>query len=205
MGPFRYFMVLIYASTQWSHVCLLSSRNIAFTRLLAQITGLRTQFPYHPIKTIRLDIAGEFSYQAFLDYCMSIGIDIQHPVAHVHSQNGLAETFIKRLQLIARPLLLKTQLSLSAWGHVIIHAAKLIRLRLSTRQDLSSLQLAKGYQPNISHLRVFGCAVYIPIAPTHRPKLGPQHRLGIYVGFQYASIINYIEQIVTLMKIFSHH
>ena len=36
-GPFRYFMVLIDASTRWSHVCLLSSRNVAFSRLLAQI------------------------------------------------------------------------------------------------------------------------------------------------------------------------
>ena len=42
-------------------------------------------------------------------------------------------------------------------------------------------------------MRVFGCVVYVPIAPTHRPKLGPQRRLGIYVGFQFASIINYIE------------
>ena len=29
-GPFRYFMVLIDASTRWSHVCLLSSRNVVF-------------------------------------------------------------------------------------------------------------------------------------------------------------------------------
>ena len=101
-------MVLIDVSTRWSHVCLLSSRNVAFARLLAQIIRLRTQFPYHPIKTIRLDNASEFSSQAFLDYCMSIGMDVQHPVAHVHFQNGLAESFIKRLQLIARPLLLKT-------------------------------------------------------------------------------------------------
>ena len=36
-GPFRYFMVLIDASTRWFHVCLLSSRNVAFARLLAQI------------------------------------------------------------------------------------------------------------------------------------------------------------------------
>jgi hypothetical protein len=36
-GPFRYFMVLIDASTRWSHVCLLSTRNVAFARLLAQI------------------------------------------------------------------------------------------------------------------------------------------------------------------------
>ena len=111
-GPFHYFIVLIDASTRWSHVCLLSSRNVAFARLLAQIIQLRAQFPYHSIKTIRLDNAGEFSSQTFLDYCMSIGIDVQHPVAHVHSHNGLAESFIKRLQLIARPLLLKSKLPL---------------------------------------------------------------------------------------------
>ena len=151
-GPFRYFMVLIDASTRWSHVCLISSRNVAFARLLAQIIRLRTQFSDHPIKTIRLDNAGEFSSQAFLDYCMPIGIDVQHLVAQVHFQNGLAESFIKCLQLIARPLLLKTKLPLSAWGHAIIHAAHLICLRPTANHDLSPLQLAKGYQPNISHL-----------------------------------------------------
>ena len=142
-GSFRYFMVLIDASTRWSHVCLLSSRNVAFARLLAQIIRLRTQFPDHPIKTIRLDNAGEFSSQAFLDYCMSIGIDVQHPVAHIHFQNGLAESFIKRLQLIARPLLLKTKLPLSAWGHAIIHSAHLIRLRPIANHDLSPFSLLK--------------------------------------------------------------
>ena len=34
-GHFRYFMVLIDASTRWSHVCLISTRNVAFARLLA--------------------------------------------------------------------------------------------------------------------------------------------------------------------------
>ena len=192
-GPFRYFMVLIDASTRWSHVCLLSTRNVAFARLLAKIIRLRTQFPDHPIKTIHLDNAGEFSSQAFLNYYMSLSIDVQYPIARVHTHNGLVEYFIQRLQLIARSLLLKTKLPLFAWGHAIIHAANLIHLHFTTNQDLSQLQLALGYQPNISHLRVFGCVVYVPIAPTHRTKLGPQHRLGIYVGFQSSYIIKYIE------------
>ena len=131
---------------------VLSSRNVVFARLLAQIIRLRAQFLDHPIKTICLDNAGEFSSQTFLDYCMSIGIDVQHHVAHVHSHNGLAEYFIKHLQLIARPLLLKTKLPLSAWRHAIIHATNLILLRPTANHNLSSLQLAKGYQPNISHL-----------------------------------------------------
>lgn len=40
-GLFHYFMILIDASTWWSHVCLLSTRNVAFARLLIQIIRLR--------------------------------------------------------------------------------------------------------------------------------------------------------------------
>ena len=156
-------MILIGTSAKWSYVCLLSTRNF----LLARIIWLREQFPDHHIKTIRLDNAGEFSSQAFLDYCMSIGIDVQYSIAHVHTHNGLAESFIKRLQLIARPLLLNTKFPLSAWGLAIINVVNLIRLYPTTNQDLSPLQLVLSYQPNISHLRVFGCAVYVPLAPTH--------------------------------------
>ena len=111
---FQYFMVLIDASTRWSHVCLLATRNIVLSRLLAQMIKLRAQFPDYPIKSIRLDNAGEFTSQTFTDYCMSVGINIEHPIAHTHTQNGLAESLIKRLQLIARPLLMKTKLTTSA-------------------------------------------------------------------------------------------
>ena len=112
-GPFRNFMVLIDESTWWSHVSLLSTRNITFARLLAQIIRFRAQFPDHLIKTIRLANVSEFSSKIFLYYCMSISIDVQYPIAHVHTQNGLAKSIIKRLQLIVRPLLLKTKLPLS--------------------------------------------------------------------------------------------
>ena len=113
-GHFFYSMVLIDACTRWSHVWLHSTRNVVFSRLLAHIIRLRAQCLDHPIKTICLDNAGEFSSQAFLDYCISIGIYVQYSIAHVHTRNGLAESFIKRLQLIARPLLLNTKFPLSA-------------------------------------------------------------------------------------------
>ena len=131
-GTFRYFMVLIDASTRWSHVCLPSTRNLAFARLLAQIIRLRAHFPDFPLKTIRLDNAGEFTSQAFNDYCMSMWVTVEHSVVHVHTQNGLAESFIKRIQLIARPLLMKSKLPVSAWGHAVLHAAELIRIRPSS-------------------------------------------------------------------------
>ena len=50
-----------------------------------------------------------------------------------------------------------------------------------------------GQEPNISHLRIFGCAIYVPIAPHQCTKMGPQRRLRIYVGFETPSIIRYLE------------
>ena len=192
-GPFKYFLVLIYASTRWSHICLLSTRNVAFARLLAQIIRLRAQFPNYPIKKNHLDNASEFTSQAFNDYCMSIGIDVEHPVAYTHTQNGLVESLIKRLQIISRNFLMKSKLPVSAWGHAILHAASLVRIRPTAYHKFSPLQLVLGQQPNIIHLHTFGCAVYVPIAPPQRTKMGPQRRLGIYTGFDSPSIIRYLE------------
>ena len=96
---------------------------------------------------------------------MSIGIDVEHLVAHTHTQNGLAEALIKRLQMIARPLLMKTKLHVSTWGHAILHAASLVHIKPTANHKHSPMQLVCGQQPNICHLRIFGCAICVPIAP----------------------------------------
>ncbi|CAL8992335.1 unnamed protein product [Prunus brigantina] len=82
---------------------------------------------------------------------MSLGIDIEHPVPHVHTQNGLAEALIKRLQLIARTLLMKTKLPVSAWGYAILYVASLVRLRPVANNQYSSIQLVLDV-PTLSHL-----------------------------------------------------
>ena len=61
-----------------------------------------------------MDNAGEFTSKSFDEYCASLGIEVEHPVPHVHTQNVLAESFIKRIQIIARTLLLRTKLGSSA-------------------------------------------------------------------------------------------
>jgi hypothetical protein len=61
-------MVLIDASTRWSHVCLLSTRNHAFAKIMSQIIKLKANFPEHRINSIRMDNAAEFTSQAFNDY-----------------------------------------------------------------------------------------------------------------------------------------
>ena len=171
-------MVLVDTSYRWSHVCLLSTRNVTFARLLAQIIKLRTQFLDYPIKGIRMDNAGEFTSKSFDIYCASLGIEVEHPVSYVHNQNGLAESLIKHIQIIARTLLLRTNLNDTAWGHAVLHAAALIRLCPTASLLQSPLQMVLGYEPDISHLRTFGCAVQVPIAPPRRMKMCGDPRTG---------------------------
>jgi hypothetical protein len=51
---------------------------------------------------------------------------VQHSVPYVHTQNGLAKFLIKRIKLIARPLVHNYNLPISYWGHAVLHAAGLI-------------------------------------------------------------------------------
>jgi hypothetical protein len=98
-------------------------RNHAFAKLIAQIIRLCTSFPENRIKVIRMDNAGEFTSKAFNDYCLALGINVEHIVPHLHTQNGLVESLIKRIKLIARPLLQDSRFPTGCWGHAVLHAA----------------------------------------------------------------------------------
>ena len=143
-----------------------------------------------------MDNAVEFSSHAFNDYCMALGIQVQHFVPYVHTQNVLAESLIKRIKLIARPLLMNCKLPTSCWGHVVLHAADLIQLWPTAYHETSPLQLVHGNPPSISHLRKFGRAVYVPISPPQRTSMGPHRKLGIYMGYTSSSIFKYLEPLI---------
>ena len=106
---------------------------------------------------------------------------------------GLTESLIKRIQLIARPLLLRAKLPTSVWGHAILHAVNIIRVIPYAYHKQSSHKLVLGQVPDISHFKIFGSVVYVHISPPQRIKMRPQRRLVIYVGFDSPSIIRYLE------------
>ena len=119
-------MVLVDASTRYSHVALLESCNQVFNRVLQQILVLRDHFPNDPICSLRFDNAAEFQSQAFNSFCDSLNMNLQLTTPYMHHQNGAAESFIKRVQLIARPMLMHSNLPLAYWSYATLHASMLI-------------------------------------------------------------------------------
>ena len=143
---------------------------MVFPRVLAILLHYRNHFPGNPIKYLRMDNAQEFRSHAFKDYCTATGTILTYP--YEHSQNGLAEAFIKKIQLITRPLLLHANMPSNLWGHVVLHAASLLKLRPTLLNTQTPHELLSGRPPDISHLRVFGCQVWIPLPDPYRHKIG---------------------------------
>jgi len=56
------------------------------------------------------DNIGEITSHVFHEYCISIGMEFENPVVHVHTQNRLVESLLKRLKLVARPSLMRANL-----------------------------------------------------------------------------------------------
>ena len=192
-SSFRYFLVLIDASGSHLEVALLTTRNLVFSRILAILIRYKNHFPEHPVKFLRMDNALEFRSQAFEDYCTATGITLTYSVPYEHSQNGLAEAFIKKVQLVTRPLLIHAKLPDSFWGHAVLHAAALLRLRPTLLNQQTPLELTAGRPPNITHLRIFGCQVWVPVPEPQRKTIGIHRSEAIYLGYDSPSIIRYMD------------
>ena len=74
-------------------------------------------------------------------------------------------------------------------GTSILHEAEIIRIKPISYYITYPLTIGFGQEPNISHLRMLVTAEYVSITPPQRTMMGPQMRLGIYVGFESPSII----------------
>lgn len=79
------------------------------------------------------------------------------------------------------------------WSHVVLHATTLLRFRPTLLNTQTSLEVVSGRIPNIRHLRVFGCQVWIAALEPQIRTISAHRLKGVYVGFDSPSIIRYLE------------
>lgn len=64
---------------------------------------------------------------------------------------------------------MRTNLPVFAWGYANITCSLIYSFLDPLLANQShAYQLVTGYKPDILHLRMFGCVVYVPIAPPQR-------------------------------------
>jgi len=53
----------------------------------------------------------------FMSIVYLFGIEVEHPIIHVHTKKILVESLIKCLKLVVRSLLMRVNLPIATWGH----------------------------------------------------------------------------------------
>ena len=144
---------------------------------------VKTQFS-STIKTLRSYGGGEYTSKSFESFLTSNGISHQISCLYTPQQNGLVER--KHRHLIETTITFLSQASLpsSYWSFVVQSAVILINLLPTATLGFSSpWYKLHGQHPDISSLKIFGCACYPFLRPYTKHKLNHRTSKCIFVGY----------------------
>ena len=164
---------------------------MALPRLLTLVIKLRAQVLDSPIKSVRMHKVVDFTSTTFIRYCESSGINFEVSTPHVHTQNGMAKSLIKQVDVIVQLILLKLispsssgTYSTSYSSTPIVASIRSCLLSSSTHDRLSTL--------NFSFMSVWFYN-YDPISLDHRKRTRSSTSSRDICGFHSPSIIRYLK------------
>ena len=112
---------------------------------------------------------------------------MEYTTPYTSEQNGVAEQFNQTIIQMVRSMLTWAKLSHTFWGEAAMTANYLKNLLpTSANSDKSPEEAWTGHRPDISHLRTFGCLVYVYIPSKTRAKLDQVSFQGIFVGYHFS-------------------
>ena len=132
---------------------------------------------------VRSDRGGEYIASALQSFLAEKGIQHQKSAPYSPEQNGKAERLNRTLEERTRALLYDSSLSLNLWAEAMNTASYLRNLAPVAGLPKTPWELFYGVQPDVSHLRTFGCLAY-PLLPSKRSKIAPVSNKGYLVGYE---------------------
>jgi hypothetical protein len=130
------------------------------------------------------DGGGEYNSGAFNAHLKERGIEIIKSIPHAHTQNGRAERIIRTLMDKAESMRFQACIPASWWQFSLDHATHVYNRTPSRRLNWQTpFQMLNKEKPDVTHLRVFGCAAYVFIPVEVRTnKMSPKSELMVYLG-----------------------
>lgn len=189
-GPFqvksrsgkRYFLSFIDDYSRYSKVYVLSTKNEVFSKF-KEFHKEVENFTNKKLKILRCDNGGEYINDELKSYLKMFGIILQTTVPYCPEQNGIAERKNRTLVEMVRAMLSGANLSKSLWAECVM-AANYIQNRLPSKSlDKTPFELWYNKKPNLSHMRVYGCKVFVQIPKCKRQKLDDASVEGTLVGY----------------------
>ena len=136
------------------------------------------------IKIFRSDNAGEYTCSEFATYLTQEGIKHEFTTPHTPQQNGAAERLNRTLIEGVHTMLAHSKLPHRFWAEALSICVYL-RNHSPTKalRGITPYEAWNGIKPDVSHFRVFGCAVYVHVPKVERHKLHCKARKCVLLGY----------------------
>jgi hypothetical protein len=136
---------------------------------------------YSKPHTLIHDNAKEFIEGSFAEICTHNNITQTRSPPYEPNQNPV-EHYMEILVFMTQSLLHISGLQPdNFWSHALQHAAYL-QIRTALPRRTTPYELTFGCQPNMTHLRIFGCEALAYVEKTKRAKFQPKVERIIYLG-----------------------
>ena len=129
------------------------------------------------IKTFRLDNGEEFTSNEFKELCRDSRIKRELSTPYNQQHNGVAKRNNRMIMEAAREMLHDQDIPMHLWAE-----AARTSVYVQNRTPHRVLENKSDKKPEVSHLRIFSCPVYIHIPKEKGTKLDPSGKKGIFVG-----------------------
>ncbi|GKV39169.1 hypothetical protein SLEP1_g46977 [Rubroshorea leprosula] len=142
------------------------------------------------IKRFRSDRGGEYDSNEFNKFIQSLGIIHETTPPYSPSSNGVAERKNRTLIDLTNAMLVSSCASSNLWDEVVLTACYILNRIPNKKTNLTSFELWRGYKPNLSYLKAWGCLTYVRLTNPKRPKLGAKAATCVFIGYATTTFLN---------------
>jgi transposase InsO family protein len=183
MSGYVYYVSFIddYSRKTWLY--FLKSKDEVFNKL-KEFKALIENLSKRKIKILRSDNRGEYTSKEFMNFYKDVGIKRELTTPYNPQQNGVAERKNITIMESVKSMIHDQDLPMCLWEEAtmtIVYVQN--RLSHSALGFKTSEEMFIGKKPKVSHLKIFGCPVFIHIPKEKRNKMEPLGKKGIFVGY----------------------
>jgi transposase InsO family protein len=170
------YVYYVYFIDDYSHktwVYFLKSKDEVFSKF-KEFKDLIENLSERKIKILRSDNGGEYTPKEFVNYCKEVGIKRDLTTPYNPHQNGVAERKNRTIMEAVKTMIHDQDLPMCLWEE----AAKTTiyvqnQLSHSALGFKTSEEMFSKKKPELIHLKIFDCPVFVHILKQKRNKLDP--------------------------------
>jgi hypothetical protein len=183
ISGYVYYVSFIDGYSRKTWVYFLKSKDEVFSKF-KEFKALIENLSERNIKILRSDNGGEYTSKEFVNFCKDVGIKRDLTTPYNPQQNGVAERKNRTIMEAVNTMIHDQDIPMCLWAEAtkttvyvqnrLFHSA----LGFKTPEEMFSEK-----KPEVSHLKIFGCPVFVHIPKEKKNKMDPSGNKGIFVGY----------------------